>query len=107
MTKAIPFAVAAAAILGACSTPPQTGGPSQPQPNVVANVHPYHAGNGVVQAVYPAPSTAATGSGSQPMQRLEIKMDNGAIQYVDTTSRDFPKGTRVTLTADRQIMKRS
>lgn len=103
MTKAIPFAIAAAAILGACSTPP----PSQPQPKVVTNVHPYHAGNGVVQAVYPAPATAAAGGSSQPMQRLEIKMDNGAIQYVDTPSRDFTKGTRVTLTADRQIMKRS
>ena len=103
MPKLIPLAILAAAALGACSSPP----PSQSTPKVVTNVHPYNAGNGVVQAVYPAPSTAASGGSSQPMQRLEIKMDNGTIQYVDTPSREFTRGTRVTLTADRQIMKRS
>src|SRR5512145_2353248 len=99
MTRLFPLAVVALA-LGACSTPPQTGGPARP-PTVVTNVHPYTAGNGVVQSVTPVPAVSASaGSSAQPMQRLEIKMDNGTIQYVDTTSRDFPKGTRVTLTQD-------
>jgi hypothetical protein len=32
-------------------------------------------------------------------------MDNGKIQYVDTASREFSKGTRVTLTEDRVIRR--
>jgi hypothetical protein len=95
---AIPLSLAALAALSACSTPPQSGGPAQPSPNIVTNVHPYHAGNGTVQAVMPAP-------GSSDMQRLEIKMDNGPVQYVDTSAREFTKGTRVQLSQDR-IIKR-
>ena len=104
MTRLIPFTlIAAAAALAGCSTPPQTGGPAVPGANIVTNVHPYKAGNGVVQSVSRAPATAGAGSSSEPLQRLEIKMDNGTIQYVDTASRDFPKGTRVTLSEDRLI----
>lgn len=108
MAKLMPLAVIAAAAVGtlsACTTPPQTGGPAQPAPNIVTHVHPYSAGNGVVQSVSAAPVMAGAGSSSEPMQRLEIKMDNGAIQYVDTASREFTKGTRVTLTEDRLIKR--
>ena len=55
MTRTLPLAVIAVAALAGCQTPPQTGGPTQPAPNVVTNVHPYSAGNGVVQSVSPAP----------------------------------------------------
>jgi hypothetical protein len=114
MAKLIPIAViAAVATLGACSVkqPPQTGGPSQPQSNIVTQVYPYMAGNGVVQAVTPTPvysaPGAATGSTSEPMQRLEIRMDNGKIQYVDVPSREFTRGTRVTLSEDKIIRRSS
>jgi hypothetical protein len=106
MTRLIPFAaLAAVATLGACSMPPQSGGPSQPGANIVTNVHPYAAGSGTVQAVFPAPVMAGAGSSAEPMQRLEIRMDNGSIQYVDTSSREFTKGMRVALTEDRLIRK--
>ena len=105
MSRTLPLAALVVASLAACQTPPQTGGPSQPAPNIVTNVHPYSAGNGVVQSVSPAPSMAGTGSTSEPLQRLEIKMDNGTTQYVDTTSRDFSKGQRVTLTEDKLIRR--
>ena len=105
MTRTLPLAVLAVAALAACQTPPQTGGPSQPMPNLVTNVHPYTAGNGVVQSVNAAPSMAAAGSSGEPLQRLEIKMDNGTVQYVDTPSRDFSKGQRVTLTEDKVIRR--
>lgn len=108
MTKLMPLAVVAAvATLGACTTPPQVGGPSQSQPNIVTNVHPYKAGNGVVQSVSATPVMRGAGAGSsaEPLQRLEIKMDNGSIQYVDTSSRDFTKGTRVSLTEDKLIRR--
>jgi hypothetical protein len=39
------------------------------------------------------------------MQRLEVKMDNGKVQYIDTPSRDFTKGMRITLTPDRYIKR--
>ena len=39
-------------------------------------------------------------SPTEPMQRLEVKMDNGKVQYTDTPSRDFNKGMRITLTPD-------
>src|SRR5688572_23475180 len=102
---AAPLSLIALATLSACSAPPQTGGPAQPRPNIVTNVHPYTAGTGVVQAVMPVPVAAAAGSSAEPMQRLEIKMDRGGIQYVDTSSREFTKGTRVQLTEDRLIRK--
>ncbi|MGH8733770.1 MAG: hypothetical protein ACREVB_08820 [Burkholderiales bacterium] len=95
---AVPLSLVALAALSACSTPPQSGGPAQSSPNIVTNVHPYHAGNGTVQSVMPAP-------GSSDMQRLEIKMDNGPVQYVDTSAREFTKGSRVQLSQDRLITK--
>jgi hypothetical protein len=110
MPKLIPFAVIAAAAvsaLSACSTPPQTGGPAEPK--IVTNVLPYRAGSGVVQSVNPAPvmpGASASGSTAQPMQRLEIRMDNGTVQYVDVPSREFTRGTRVILTEDK-IIRRS
>lgn len=103
MPKLLPLAViAAAAALGACSSTP----PQQPAPRIVTNVIPYTAGNGVVQAVYAAPvGQPLNPAPAEPMARLEIKMDNGKIQYVDTASRDFTRGSRVQLTEDRLIKK--
>jgi hypothetical protein len=101
MPKLLPLAViATAAALGACSTPPQ-----QTAPRVVTNVIPYTPGNGVVQAVFAAPVGQAQTTSAEPMARLEIKMDNGKVQYVDTTSREFTRGSRVQLTQDRLIKK--
>ena len=37
--------------------------------------------------------------------RLGIKMDDGTMQYVETDSDQYPKGTRVLLTSDHQIKK--
>jgi ABC-type uncharacterized transport system auxiliary subunit len=100
MAKLTPFALAAVATLCACSmTPPQTN-----RPTPITNAQPYAPGSGVVVKVFPTP--AAPGAAAvQPTQRLEIKMDNGKVQYVDTTSNEFAKGTRVTLTEDRVISR--
>lgn len=107
MAKLIPLVVTAGAVfaLTACTTsaPPQSGGPAQA--NIVTNVHPYKAGSGVVQSVFATPILPDAGKPSEPTQRLEIKMDSGGIQYVDTPSRDFTRGSRVTLTEDRMIRR--
>ena len=105
MIRLMTLSVLVAAV-GACSTPPQSGSATPATPKVVTNVHPYTPGQGTVTAVMPAPSSAAAGGSAEPMQRLEIRMDNGAVQYVDIPSKDFPKGTRVTLTQDKLITKR-
>ena len=101
MAKLTPFAIAAIALLGACSTTPQ---PSTP--NIATIVHPMRAGTGVVQAVMPAPVMVSAGAGSsEPLQRLEIKMSDGRVQYVDTPSREIAKGDRVQLSGDGVIRK--
>ena len=104
MAKLTPFALAAIALLGACSTTPQSTAP-----NISTIVHPLRAGTGVVQAVMPAPvmvagATASAGS-SEPLQRLEIKMSDGKMQYVDVRSNEIAKGDRVQLGADGIIRK--
>jgi hypothetical protein len=100
MAKLTPFALAAIALLGACSTTPQ---PTTP---IATIVHPLSAGTGVVQAVMPAPSMVSAGAGSsQPLQRLEIKMSDGTMQYVDVRSNEIAKGDRVQLGADGIIRK--
>jgi len=93
--------LAALAALSACTTAPQT----QPPANIVTNVHPHSAGSGVVQRVMPTPVLAGAASPAEPLQRLEIKMDDGKIQYVDTASRDIMRGSRIVLTEDRVLRK--
>jgi hypothetical protein len=99
--KMIPFALAAVAALGACSvTPP----PGNTTPNIVTNVNTLRPGEGVVQTVSPTPGTP-TASASGPLQRLEIKMSDGRMQYIDTPHPQFAKGDRVQLGNDNVIRK--
>lgn len=102
MAKLTPFALAAIALLGACSNTP----PRSTAPTIATIVHPLRAGDGVVQAVMPAPTMLSASAGSSAaMQRLEIKMSDGRIQYVDTPSREIAKGDRVQLGQDGIIRK--
>jgi hypothetical protein len=101
MAKLTPFALAAIALLAACSTTPQPA-----TPTISTIVHPLRAGTGVVQAVMPAPVMVSAGAGSsEPLQRLEVKMSDGKVQYVDTPSREIAKGDRIQLGADGIIRK--
>ena len=102
MAKLTPFALAALALLGACSTTP----PQSSTPNIVTNVHAMRPGMGVVQAVMPRPVFAGAAAGSsEPLQRLEIRMSDGKVQYIDTASRGIAKGDRVQLSEDGIIRK--
>lgn len=96
--KLTPFALAAVAVLGACSmmSPP----PASTAPTIVTNMNPLRPGTGVVQSV-----TAAPGTTAEPLQRLEIKMADGRMQYVDTPSREIAKGDRVQLSEDNVIRR--
>jgi hypothetical protein len=54
----------------------------------------------------PEPPVGVPSSSSGRLVRLAIKMDAGGdIQYVDTDSSQFTKGTRVELTPDGMIKK--
>lgn len=106
------LSLAAAALAGCAGIEPSVSSTSglDKRPNIVAQQMPYKAGTGVVKTWAAAPSPAAGASGRVDpsgggMLRLGIKMDDGAMQYIDTDSRDFPIGTRVELTPDH-IIKR-
>ena len=110
MTRSIALSVLAVAVLGACSSAPQSGSATPPTPKVATKIHPFTPGQGTVTAVMPAPSIAAAGGtaaggAAEPVQRLEVKMDNGAVQYVDVPSKEFTKGTRINLSQDKIITK--
>lgn len=98
MSRSIALAVVALAGLAACTTPPPQ---ASSQPTLVTNVIPYRAGTGVVQNVSPAPVSAA--AGGTTLQRLEIRMSDGTIQYIDAPSGHFTKGMRVQLSEDKRI----
>jgi len=100
--KLTPFALAAVAVLGACSmmSPP----PASTTPNIVTNMNPLRPGTGVVQSVTAAP-VAPGAAYAEPFQRLEIKMADGRMQYVDTPSREIAKGDRVQLSEDNVIRR--
>ena len=102
MAKLTPFALAAIALLGACAAPQSN------TPKIITNVTDLRPGTGVVQAVMPQPVMAgATTSApsSEPMQRLEIKMSDGKVQYIGTKSAGIMKGDRVELSADGVMRK--
>ena len=109
---AIPLSVLAVAALGACALdapdrPANTFTPARIAPQPVA----YRTGAGTIERITASPSystaaaggTSATGRAGYPFNRLQIRMDNGTVQYIDTDSRDFRSGMRVELLSDRTI----
>jgi hypothetical protein len=90
------FALAAVAVLGACSATP----PASNTPRVVTNDNPLRPGTGVVQSVTPTPTMVPSAGTSEPLRRLEIKMSDGRMQYIDTPSREIARGDRVQLSGD-------
>src|SRR5262245_5396237 len=80
-----------------------------PQTDTTGGQFQYRPGNGVVESAAraPAPFTAAAGGTSAPdtLYRLRIRMDDGRIQYLDTSDQ-FAPGTRVRLSDERLIEKR-
>jgi hypothetical protein len=109
-TLAIPYSLVAAAALAGCVTyeeaPVRQASLVPPVP-IVAQAVAYRPGTGTVERVTAAPIASAGGTASavpsERMNRLVIRMDNGGVQYIDTDSNEFHRGSRVELTADRMI----
>ncbi|HET7197318.1 MAG TPA: hypothetical protein VFI86_01520 [Burkholderiales bacterium] len=86
--------------------------PSAPE-RVASNEMPYRPGQGVVIAASQAraPLSAAVGGTASPASappmryRLEVRMNDGVVQYVDTDNADITAGSRVELGADHTIRK--
>ena len=97
------LSILAVAALSACAHYPAE------TPTIVKQEAPYRAGSGVVvartQAPAPMAAAGASASASPAPYRLTIKMDNGAVQYIDTDNGEINAGARVELTPDRMIRK--
>lgn len=76
------------------------------QSNVASAQFQYRPGSGVVESVAAAPRpfmAAAGGSAPDNLYRLKIRMDDGRMQYIDTSDGALAPGTRVRLTDGRLI----
>jgi len=120
----LPVSVFAVALLGACaskqpapivvvppSPPPSTvvtspqaaPAPSAPVAAAAASLRP---GFGRIESMTPVPTTASTGSSApSAMNRLNIRMDEGTLQLIDTPSAGLQVGDRVELTREGYIRR--
>lgn len=97
-------AIALAALAGCASEAPVQPATApvlvaQPTPTAI------RPGFGRIESISAAPQSAAAGGAT--MRRLGIKMDDGTVQYVDTTAQEvYVTGDRIELTGDGHIRNR-
>jgi hypothetical protein len=133
---AIPLSILAVAVLGACAsrdpnypdrpTPVATApavvatgqpvliasGPVQPGTVVVPASSVFKPGSGVIESIAavhitPAPSASAgAGAPERLAYRLTVRMDDGSMQAIDQTAREFNVGDRVSITSDGRVTRR-
>ena len=102
---AIPLAGAALAVLGACTTIERPAPGPFATATVVSQPVAYRAGHGTVERVVASPSHAAAGGSAtaQRMNRVYVRMQDGTVQYIDTTGTELRSGMRIELLPDRTI----
>lgn len=114
----LPVSVFAVALLGACGSrqpapivvvPPSppaavvTSPQAAPVAAAAASIRP---GFGRIESMSPVATTASTGSSApSAMNRLNIRMDEGTLQLVDTPSAGLQVGDRVELTREGYIRR--
>ena len=81
-----------------------------PQTDITGQQFQFRPGTGVIESVAraPAPFTAAAGgtaTAPDQLNRLKIRMDDGRVQYLDTSDTGLAPGTHVRLTDERLIEK--
>lgn len=74
-------------------------------PAVVQSVATVRPGMGRIESIAPAATASAGGTAASPMQRLNIRMDDGSMQVIDTPSPGFAIGDRVELTREGYIRR--
>ena len=86
--------------------PPQASATAAPGAIVVAPAPaPLMAGNGRVATIVPVTSAAAGGSAPSGTKRIGVRMDNGVVQYFDTTAAGVAIGDRVQITSDGKMIR--
>lgn len=122
----LPVSIVVLALLGACGSrqpapvvvvPPATppapatvvtapgaaAAPSVPVASAAAAIRP---GFGRIESMAPVPTAASSGSSAPgSMNRLNIRMDDGTLQLVDTPSAGLAIGDRVELTREGYIRR--
>jgi hypothetical protein len=120
----LPVSVVAVALLAACGSrqpapvvvvppsPPATvvtspqATPSAPSAPVAAAAASIRPGFGRIESMTPVPTTASAGSSApSSMNRLNIRMEEGTLQLVDTPSAGLAIGDRVELTREGYIRR--
>jgi|RhiMetdeSRZDD1v2_1073273.scaffolds.fasta_scaffold01090_30 hypothetical protein len=127
----LPVSVLAVALLGACgsrqpapvvvvppsppastvvtapqSAPSAQAAPSAPSAPVAAAAASIRPGFGRIESMTPVATTASSGSSApSAMNRLNIRMDEGNLQLVDTPSAGLQVGDRVELTREGYIRR--
>jgi hypothetical protein len=116
----VPLSVVALAMLAACGgrepqpvvvvppAPVVTTAPpasAQPGPAVAQSVPQIRAGMGRIESIAPATTASAGSTSPSSMHRLNIRMDDGSMQVVDTPSSGLSIGDRVELTREGYIRR--
>ena len=113
------LSILAVATLGACSS--NRPADTFPRASIAAQPVAYTPGPGTITKISASPSytSAAVGGtavggtspaspsstvrAGYPLNRLVIRMDSGATQYIDTDSNDFRTGMRIEVLPDHTI----
>jgi len=61
---------------------------------------PLRVGFGRIESIQVLPSAAAGGTGTAPNKRITMRMDDGTVQYFDTSAADVRVGDRIEITAN-------
>jgi hypothetical protein len=112
-----PLSLVAVAALAACANDPVTPAPAPvivapapvvtappptvvaaPAGTIVATPTAIRPGMGRIETITALPQSAAAGGAT--LRRFGIKMDDGTVQYVDTSAQGINMGERVELTSD-------
>ena len=119
MARIVPLSlsVIAVALLAACGgrqpapvvvvppAPVVTTPPASTQSPAVVQAVQLRPGMGRIESMGPAPSASAGGTAPNPMHRLNIRMDDGSMQVVDTPSSGLNVGDRIELTREGYIRR--
>jgi hypothetical protein len=79
---------------------PQASAPAVVVPTAVS----LRAGRGRIESIAAIPPSAAAG-GSSTSQRIGVKMDDGTMQFLDTSAPNLAIGDRIEITAEGNIRR--
>jgi len=76
--------------------------PNAPTAPIVAApaAAPLRVGFGRIESIQVLPSAAAGGTASSPNKRITMRMDDGTVQYFDTSATEVKVGDRIEITGN-------